>query len=217
MVGTVDKSASFNGDILGWDVSGVTSMYYMFLNAHSFNGDVSGWDVSSVIMMSQMFYDAQSFNVDISGWDVSSVIMMSQMFRRSSSFNQELCWDVGSIDTTNMFEGAGGGKIGCPPPTAPPTTTSLMPQSTRKAVDGRCGQLFGGQVCNCNGGKIYCNMDNGWCGDSDAHKHAQRGDEYDCPWPSPYPLIGDAPVDPNTWEIVVGKGTYYSPSKGETF
>ena len=72
-------------------------------------------------------------------------------------------------------------------------------------------------MCNCNGRKIYCNTDNGWCGDSDSHKHAQRGDEYNCPWPSPYPLIGDAPVDPNTWEIVVGKGKYYSPSKGETF
>jgi len=42
---------------------------------------------------------------------------MSHMFYEASSFNQELCWDVGSKITTNMFMYAGGGKIGCPPPT----------------------------------------------------------------------------------------------------
>merc|ERR1719491_1340113 len=55
------------------------------------------------------------------------------MFYIANSFNQELCWDVGSKSTTYMFQGAGGGKIGCPPTTAPPTTMnnpSTMPTST---------------------------------------------------------------------------------------
>ena len=26
---------------------------------------------------------------------------------------------------------------------------------------------------------VYCNVDNGWCGDEAAHMNAQLGDEYD--------------------------------------
>ena len=71
---------------------------------------ILGWDVLGVTSMDYMLYDAKSFNVDISGWDVSSVRTMSHMLYRTSSFNQELCLDVGSIYTTSMFGGAGGGK-----------------------------------------------------------------------------------------------------------
>ena len=47
---------------------------------------------------------------------------------------------------------------------------------------GRCGPLFGGKRCNKNLGDerwIYCNTANGWCGNTDAHKNWQEGDEYD--------------------------------------
>ena len=47
---------------------------------------------------------------------------------------------------------------------------------------GRCGPLFGGRVCNCNRFEVYCNTVNGWCGSGDAHKNAQGGEEYDCPY-----------------------------------
>jgi len=51
-----------------------------------------------------------------------------------------------------------------------------------KYVDtpGRCGPLFGGRKCNCSGWEEYCNTNNGWCGNTDAHKNAQEGTEYDC-------------------------------------
>ena len=47
---------------------------------------------------------------------------------------------------------------------------------------GRCGPLFDGRVCNCNGYEVYCNTANGWCGSGDADKNAQVGKEYDCPY-----------------------------------
>ena len=46
---------------------------------------------------------------------------------------------------------------------------------------GRCGPLYWGRVCNCNGYEVYCNTDNGWCGTSNAHKNAQPCKLYDCP------------------------------------
>ena len=45
---------------------------------------------------------------------------------------------------------------------------------------GRCGPNWGGR-CNKNLGSdaVYCNVDNGWCGVTDAHKNAQPSDTYD--------------------------------------
>ena len=52
-----------------------------------------------------------------------------------------------------------------------------MPLSTEAA---RCGPKWGGR-CNKNlkDWALYCNVDNGWCGDTEDHKNAQSGDEYD--------------------------------------
>ena len=57
---------SFNGDISAWNMSGVTTMYGMFLSATAFNRDLSAWDVSSVTDMGYMFSGATAFNGDIS-------------------------------------------------------------------------------------------------------------------------------------------------------
>ena len=62
-----ENAISFN-HYLGWNVSKVTNMLYMFRNATSFNQDISGWDVSKVTNMQAMFQNASSFNQDISGW-----------------------------------------------------------------------------------------------------------------------------------------------------
>ena len=64
-----------------WDVSQVTSMYYMFYGATSFNADISAAGMSSSVTgMKGMFFRASSFNADISGWDTSSVTDTSVMF-----------------------------------------------------------------------------------------------------------------------------------------
>ena len=69
-----------NGPIGDWDVSRVTDMYLLFMNAKRFEGDISKWDVSCVTDMTLMFSSAESFNGDISEWDVSSVTVMTSMF-----------------------------------------------------------------------------------------------------------------------------------------
>ena len=123
------KAWNFNANISWWDVSSVTSMYVMFHDANSFNRDISRWYVSSVTSMYDMFANAWSFNGDILGSDVSSITSMHTMFYNANSFNHQLCWDVGSKSTGIMFTGAGGGKIGCPPSTAPTTTTTKIPST----------------------------------------------------------------------------------------
>ncbi len=105
------SNAHFNGDI-SWDVSGVTGMSDMFARASSFNGDISGWDVSGVTGMSGMFSNAHSFNGDISEWDVSNVMDMSDMFARASSFNQNLgSWYI-VLDSTSIDIGSGTKSVG---------------------------------------------------------------------------------------------------------
>ena len=68
------------------DLSGVTSMSFMFLYATSFNGDISDWNVSSVTDMRNMFVRATSFNQPLNDWNVSSVTDMSAMFSGATSF-----------------------------------------------------------------------------------------------------------------------------------
>jgi len=84
------NAESFNGDISGWDVSSITHMSGLFSGAASFNGDISQWNTSAVINMLAMFRDAVTFNADISNWDVSSVTNMNQMFYGATSFNRDL-------------------------------------------------------------------------------------------------------------------------------
>ena len=95
----------FNGDLSGWDVSGVTDMSGMFQGTSRFNGDLSGWDVSSVTDMSYMFRSAAFFDRPLSSWDVSSVTDMTNMFADTTAFDQPLSsWNVSSVtDMTSMF------------------------------------------------------------------------------------------------------------------
>ena len=64
------------GHISEWDVSSVTDMESLFMEAPYFNEDIGEWDVSSVTNMNGMFDDASAFNQDIGSWDVSSVTDM---------------------------------------------------------------------------------------------------------------------------------------------
>ena len=103
------EAASFNADLSGWDVSGITNMRGMFSNATAFNSDISGWDVSGVTDMFAMFRNATAFNQDLTGWDVSNVTDMSTMFLGATAFDQDLAgWDISGVtDMMNMLNGSG--------------------------------------------------------------------------------------------------------------
>jgi len=74
----------------------------------TFNDDITDWNVSSVTDMSSMFVDAIAFNQPLGSWNVSSVTDMSSMFNKSSKFNQLLgSWNVSNVTTmVSMFDGA---------------------------------------------------------------------------------------------------------------
>jgi len=99
---------NFNGNTSSWDVSSVTNMYAMFYYASAFNQDIGSWDVSSVTKMYAMFYSASAFNQNIGSWDVSSVTDMHGMFHSASAFNQNISsWNVSSVtDMGYMFYSA---------------------------------------------------------------------------------------------------------------
>ena len=89
------------------DLSGVTSMRYMFRAATAFNGDIGGWNVSSVTDMTYMFSSAIAFNQDIGGWNTASVTSMYGMFSHATAFNQDIGgWNTASVTSLgDMFRG----------------------------------------------------------------------------------------------------------------
>ena len=107
----VDDSPNpnFNQDISSWDVSNVTTMFFMFRKATNFNQPIGNWDVSSVTNMRSVFSWASSFNQPIGNWDVSSVTNMDFMFSgflAPQAFNQDISnWDVSNVTTMDsMFD-----------------------------------------------------------------------------------------------------------------
>jgi len=90
-------SESFNQNISSWDVSEVTDMFRLFLDAKEFNQDISNWNVSKVENMRGMFADATIFDQDIGNWDVSKVRNFAGMFTNAKSFNGNVStWDLKS-------------------------------------------------------------------------------------------------------------------------
>ena len=63
------------------DLTGTISLYMAFYDCSNLGniGSMSSWDVSSVTDMSGMFLNATSFNQPLGGWDVSSVTNMDFM------------------------------------------------------------------------------------------------------------------------------------------
>ena len=99
------EASQYNGAIGHWDVSSVTDINYMFFRASSFNQDIGDWDVSNITNMEAALRDAVNFNGDIGEWDVSNVTNMRQLFFTAESFNQDIGdWDVSSVeDMRSMF------------------------------------------------------------------------------------------------------------------
>ena len=55
MIDAFRDQYAFNEAIGCWNTESVTSMQYLFLNAHVFNQDISDWVVSSVNNMNDAF------------------------------------------------------------------------------------------------------------------------------------------------------------------
>ena len=94
------------------NLTGVTSMQFMFRDAAAFNQDIKHWDTSGIQNMSNMFQAASAFNQDISTWNTAMVTDMSDMFQRATAFNQDIStngdsWNTAMVtDMSNMFDGA---------------------------------------------------------------------------------------------------------------
>lgn len=93
------------GSIGSWDVSRLTSMSSLFVNAISFNAPLLNWNTANAVSMKAMFSTAREFNQPISRWDVAKVTNFYWMFRMCVKFNQPLdSWNVARVtDMTDMF------------------------------------------------------------------------------------------------------------------
>ena len=101
-------AGKLEGNLNGWDVSGVEDMRHLFNGATKFDSPLDTWDVSSVTTMASLFAGAADFNQNINSWDVSSVTDMDFLFVAATSFNQPLgSWDVSTVTRMNAtFSGA---------------------------------------------------------------------------------------------------------------
>jgi surface protein len=90
MLSTFRACTNFNGNIGNWDVSAVTNMTTMFVDATAFNNggssSIGNWDVSAVINMSSMF-SFSGFNQNIGSWNTGAVTNISSMFQSATAFN----------------------------------------------------------------------------------------------------------------------------------
>ena len=105
MAGMFVEAQRFNQNISSWDVSEVKDMESMFHDARAFNQNISSWDVSEVKDMKSMFHDARAFNQNIGNWNVSEVKDMKSMFHDAIAFNQNIGnWNVSEVkDMGRMF------------------------------------------------------------------------------------------------------------------
>ena len=74
-------------------------------------------------------------------------------------------------DTAEHANADGLTKFDCP----------RIPEPTPQPTEGRCGALFDGARCDCSGVFLFCNSENGWCGDSAEHANADELTKFDCP------------------------------------
>ncbi|NYJ27000.1 BspA family leucine-rich repeat surface protein [Allomuricauda sp. ARW1Y1] len=102
------NASSFNGAMGNWDTSTVTELQNMFSGASAFNQSIGSWDTGNVFNMRGMFRDAVSFNQNIGDWNTGNVLATSAMFQGATSFNQNISgWDISQVtDVENMFDGA---------------------------------------------------------------------------------------------------------------
>ena len=93
------------GIMSDWDVSRVTDMSELFLDAIRFNADISRWNVGAVTTMDRMFMGASAFNQDISAWKLTELVNSRGMFYEAKAFSQDITnWEIPNLSTSaNMF------------------------------------------------------------------------------------------------------------------
>ena len=103
MRGMFESCTQFNGDISGWDVSGVLDMNSMFHGTKVFNRALNNWNTRACTDMGNMFRNS-AFNCPLDRWNVARVKDFSGMFSHGH-FRQDIAaWDVSSAtDMSGMF------------------------------------------------------------------------------------------------------------------
>lgn len=89
---------SFVHPIGDWETSQVTNMSGMFKKAAAFDQPLNTWDTSRVTSMESMFAEARMFNQPLNAWDTSQVTSMQGMFFNAKAFNQPLhAWNTSRV------------------------------------------------------------------------------------------------------------------------
>ena len=99
------NTQNFNADISRWNTASVTSMSYMFQNAHNFNADISNWNTQSLAHMEKMFENAHSFNADITKWTCDAYESQRTRSQVEDMFKGADAWHASYVNThTGYFD-----------------------------------------------------------------------------------------------------------------
>jgi surface protein len=111
------------GEINTWDVSLVTSMERLFMDASDFDADISAWNTAGVSTMNYMFKGAKSFNMNISAWNTARVTSSFLMFYGATAWNARYKRHGGTLDgPPNAWT-----ALPYPPPPPPPPSLPNPP------------------------------------------------------------------------------------------
>jgi len=99
------NTQSFNVDLSTWNTHAVTSMSYMFQNAHNFNADISNWNTQSLAHMEKMFENAHSFDADITKWTCDAYESQRTRSQVEDMFKGADAWHASYVNThTGYFD-----------------------------------------------------------------------------------------------------------------
>lgn len=105
-------ASAFDEDLKFWDMSRVENTQFMFSTAESFSGSgVEHWNVSGITDMHSMFMEASNFEANLASWDVENVRNMGSIFAQATNFlgTGIEYWNVARV--SNMFAMFYGTKI----------------------------------------------------------------------------------------------------------
>ena len=102
------EAALVNPNTSNWNTSNITDMSFMFANVAAADPDTSGWNTSNVTDMRNLFFGASVATPDTSNWDMSQVTDISFMFLGAQMADPNTSdWDTGNVTSMrNTFAGA---------------------------------------------------------------------------------------------------------------